>query len=62
MKKHNDIVFPCPDFPILIFPDRTSSLDDVEEAMRAIHEAIEIKCFYEGSSTLLIGEHSPKLE
>lgn len=56
MKATNEIYFPDPDFPILIDPMRTSSVDDVAEAACAIHEAIEIKCFYEGDSTLLIGE------
>lgn len=56
MRATSDIHFPDPEFPILIDPERTSSVDDVVEAAYAIHEAIEIKCFYEGESTLLIGE------
>ena len=56
MKAKNDIFFPDPDFPILIHPERTSMIDDVTEAAYAIHEAVEIKCFYEGASTLLIGD------
>ena len=39
----------------MIHPERTSTVDDVTEAACAIHEAIEIKCFYEGNSTLLVG-------
>ncbi len=56
MKATNDIFFSDPDFPLLIHPVRTSIIDDVNEAACAIHEAIEIKCFYEGESTLLIGD------
>lgn len=56
MRATGDIHFPDPEFPILIDPVRTSSVDDVVEAAYAIHEAIEIKCFYEGESTLLIGD------
>ena len=56
MRATSDIHFPDPEFPILIDPERTSGVDDVVEAACAIHEAIEIKCFYEGESTLLIGE------
>lgn len=33
-----------------------SSADDVQSVRKAIHEAVEIKCFYEGETTLLIGE------
>ena len=43
------------EFPIEIIPERVSFIDTMEVARRALHEAIEIKCFYEGTSTLLIG-------
>lgn len=33
----------------------TSKVDDVEVVRKALHEDIEIKCFYEGTSTLLLG-------
>ncbi len=36
----------------------TSFLSDIKDAKEALHEAIEIKCFYEGSSTLLIGNET----
>ena len=36
----------------------TSFLSNIKEAKEALHEAIEIKCFYEGSSTLLIGNET----
>lgn len=32
-----------------------SAVDSVDKGRKALHEAIEIKCFYEGSSTLLVG-------
>lgn len=32
----------------------SSYVDNVEEVRKALHEEIEIKCFYEGTSTLLI--------
>ena len=35
-----------------------SSINGLEADRRAIHEDIEIKCFYEGSSTLLIGNET----
>ncbi|MBQ9773403.1 MAG: AraC family transcriptional regulator [Clostridia bacterium] len=41
--------------PLAVFPNRTSVIDSVEGARRALHEAVEIKYFYEGASTLLIG-------
>lgn len=40
----------------LIETCRYSSADDVQSVRKAIHEEIEIKCFYEGESTLLIGD------
>lgn len=36
----------------------TSFLSDYKDAKEALHEAIEIKCFYDGSSTLLIGNET----
>lgn len=56
MKNTENFPFEAEDFPILADPCRTSWIDRVEDARRALHEAIEIKYFYEGSSTLLIGE------
>ena len=38
--------------------DCVSSINGVEADRRAIHEDIEIKCFYEGSATLLIGNET----
>ena len=39
----------------LIIQTRASSVNNVDAERKALHEAIEIKCFYEGTSTLLIG-------
>ena len=58
MLKTGDICFEDESFPIKIIPSRTSVVDDVGDATRALHEAIEIKYFYEGASTLLIGSES----
>lgn len=40
---------------LIVKPQRTSFVDTVDNARRALHEAVEIKYFYEGTSTLLIG-------
>ena len=45
-------------FPLYIVPNRTSSIDKIDDGNFEIHEAIEIKCFYEGRSTLLIGNEA----
>lgn len=55
MKESMEILFKDASFPIKINPGRASVVDDVGSASRALHEAIEIKYFYEGESTLLIG-------
>lgn len=44
------------DLQTVIFPCRTSAERSIETERRALHEEIEVKCFYEGESTLLIGE------
>ena len=44
------------DYPVKIIPCCTSVVSDLQEEHKALHESIEIKCFYEGNSTLLIGE------
>lgn len=45
-------------FPFIISRDLTSGIDNVETVRKALHEAIEIKYFYEGTATLLIGTNS----
>ena len=52
------MIFKDESFPVRIDPGRESGVDSVEDARRAIHEAIEIKYFYEGSSTLLVGRQT----
>ena len=42
-------------FPFIISRELTSGIDNVETVRKALHEAIEIKYFYEGTATLLIG-------
>lgn len=43
---------------IRVMLDCVSSINGIEADRRAIHEDIEIKCFYEGSATLLIGNET----
>lgn len=50
-----NIFYPDPDFRLHIRPDSTSFIDDPDQVSKALHEEIELKYFYEGSSTLLIG-------
>ena len=62
MKKPEDIYFHDKSFPLLIRRDRVSTVNEVGITIQAIHEAIEIKYFYEGTSTLLIGNDTVKVE
>jgi len=39
-------------------PCRTSEIPGLQSEARVLHEEIEIKCFYEGASTLLIGNRT----
>ena len=52
------IFFPDPDFCLQFNPDKASSIDGLVGSSRALHEEIELKYFYEGSSTLLIGNRT----
>jgi len=54
-KLYEKLHFPQSDFKLLYSADRTSVLTPVEQMF---HEEIEIKLFYEGSSTLMIGSDS----
>ena len=56
MKTSNTVFFKDESFPITVRPERSSVAGNYDEASRALHEAIEIKYFYEGTATLLIGE------
>lgn len=48
-------IFADESFPLCIVTERKSDIDTIEGARKALHEAIEIKYFFEGTSTLLIG-------
>jgi len=55
MKKTKPLPFADKNFPLLVHAESVSTVNDPAEMLEAIHEAIEIKYFYEGESTLLIG-------
>ena len=53
--KHLENIDFCDDtFPIKIIPNRASFVANLDTATRAFHEAVEIKYFYEGESTIII--------
>ena len=53
--KHLENIDFCDDtFPIIIIPQRASFIGNLDTATRAFHEAVEIKYFYEGESTIII--------
>lgn len=56
MNHIDDILFEDRTFPIKIRPCRSSVTDNMDNARRALHEAIEIKYFRKGESTLLVGD------
>ena len=58
MKNTKGHIFPDEAFPISIVTERESDVDTIEKARKALHEAIELKYFYEGTSTLLIGRRT----
>lgn len=60
--EQENIVYQEARLPIVVDACRTSSVDSVENARRALHEAVEIKYFYEGTSTLLVGEETLQVE
>lgn len=39
---------------IRVHPDRIAQINDINAMRSALHEDVEIKCFYEGTATLLI--------
>ena len=45
------------DLHMKVFPYRVSEVRNLEAERRALHEEIEIKCFYEGTSVLIVGEN-----
>ena len=54
MKHLENIDFPEDALPIKIIPRRTSFVGTVDTATKAFHEAVEIKYFCEGESTLIV--------
>ena len=54
MKYAGEIPFEIPSFPVKIVAQRSSVQSLSDERSQAIHEAVEIKLFYEGASTLII--------
>ena len=55
MKTTSEILFEDGDLPVLVLPRRSSFAAVRDERSRAVHEAVELKLFYEGSSRLVIG-------
>ena len=55
---YSNITFPTPDFKILSIANVTSSIDNKNTYSKMFHEEIEIKLFYEGSSTLIIDNNT----
>lgn len=52
------IHFADPNFRLIIKPDCVSNIDDPRRTSKAFHKEIEIKYFYEGNATLLVGEQT----
>ena len=55
MRRPVNIIFEVNTFPLLMRRGSVSTVNEVGITIQAIHEALEIKYFYEGCSTLLIG-------
>ncbi|MBE6666396.1 MAG: AraC family transcriptional regulator [Ruminococcaceae bacterium] len=54
-KQENGIRFDDPDFRLIVKPDCVSNIDAPDRISKAFHKEIEIKYFYEGNATLLVG-------
>ena len=54
----NSRFFEDADFRVTFRPDKISYIDDPMRISKALHEPIELKFFYEGSSTLLVGKET----
>ena len=54
-RQGEDIRFDDPDFRLIVKPDCISSIDAPDRTSKAFHKEIEIKYFYEGNATLLVG-------
>jgi len=55
MPQYDDIIFDNSLLKIKAVPCRTSAVDSINDFSKVFHEDIEIKYFYEGSSTLCVG-------
>lgn len=55
MPRYDDIVFENVDLKVNAVPCRVSAVDSINDFSKVFHEDIEIKYFYEGSSTLCVG-------
>ena len=58
VKAAEDIMFEDMNFRLVIRPDCVSSIDHPSRLSKALHEEIELKYFYEGSTTLLVGSQT----
>jgi len=47
---------------IRVHTDRIAQINDISAMRSALHEDIEIKCFYEGTATLLIGNQTIQVQ
>lgn len=47
---------------IRVGANESSCVDNVEYVRKAVHEDVEIKCFYEGTSTLLVNTRAVKVQ
>lgn len=57
-ESYKRITFSNENFKIIHHADRISFINELEEYPKDFHEEIEIKLFYEGSSTLFVGNES----
>ncbi len=55
MPQYGNIVFENLDLKVTAVSHRTSTVDSINDFSKVFHEDIEIKYFYEGSSTLCVG-------
>ena len=58
IKNYNNIVFEDDTLKIISVAGAVSHIDSQEDYSKVFHEELELKLFYEGSSTLLIGKET----
>ncbi len=58
VEPYRNIPFHSEQLKVLHLAERTSYINAVQDFQKDFHEEIEIKLFYEGSSTLLVGNES----